>query len=61
MSATPFYSSGISECTRSLSELLEREAFAETFIRDIVVMPGKATIHYKVPIVTDSPKPEGDS
>ena len=24
-------------------------------------MPGKATIHYRVPIVKDSPNPEGDS
>ena len=43
------------------SELPERKAFVKTFIRDIVVMPGKATIHYKVAIVTDSPNPEGDS
>ena len=43
------------------SEFPERKAFVKTFIRDIVVMPGKATIHYKVPIVKDSPNPEGDS
>ena len=43
------------------SELPERKAFVKTFIRDIVVMPGKATIHYKVPIVKDSPNLEGDS
>ncbi len=39
------------------SELPERKAF----VRDIVVMLGRATIHYKVPIVMDSPNPEGDS
>ena len=38
-----------------------RKAFVETFVRDIVVMPGKATIHYKVPVVKDSPNSEGDS
>ena len=43
------------------SELPERKVFVETFVRDIVVMPGKATIHYKVPIVKDSPNPDGDS
>ena len=43
------------------SELPERKDFVETFVRDIVVMLGKATIHYKVPIAKDSPNPEGDS
>ncbi|MDE2836547.1 MAG: recombinase family protein [Chloroflexota bacterium] len=42
------------------SELPERKAFVQTFARDIVVMPGKATIHYKVPISRDSPNLEGD-
>ena len=27
----------------------------------IVVMPGKAVIHYKVPLAKDSQNPEGDS
>ena len=31
------------------SELSERKAFAETFVREIVVMPGKAVVRYKVP------------
>ena len=43
------------------SELPERKAFVKTFIRDIVVMPGKATIHYRVPIVKDSPNADEDS
>ena len=43
------------------SELPERKAFVQTLVRDIVVIPGKATIHYKVPIAKDSPNPEGDS
>ena len=43
------------------SGLPERKAFVQTFVRDIVVMPGKATMHYKVPIAKDSPNPGGDS
>ena len=43
------------------SELPERQAFVETFIREIVVMPGKAVVHYKVPTAKDSQNPEGDS
>ena len=44
-----------------ISELPERRVFVETFIMDIVVMPGKAVINYKVPIAKDSQNPEGDS
>ncbi|MDE2715474.1 MAG: recombinase family protein [Chloroflexota bacterium] len=43
------------------SELPERKTFVETFIREIVVMPGKALVQYKVPMTKDSPNPEGDS
>ena len=43
------------------SELPERKVFVETFITEIVVMPGKAVIHYKVPLAKDSQTPEGDS
>ena len=43
------------------SELPERRVFVETLLRDIVVMPGKAVIKYKVPIAKDSQNPEGDS
>ena len=32
------------------SELSERKAFAETFVTEIVVMPGKAVIRYTIPI-----------
>ena len=35
------------------SELSERKAFAETFVREIVVKPGKAVIHYAVPLPGD--------
>ena len=43
------------------SQLPERKAFVETFVREIVVMPGKAIIQYKVPTAKDSQNPEGDS
>ncbi len=43
------------------SKFPDRKAFVQTLVRHIVVMPSKATIHYKVPIVKDSPNPEGDS
>ena len=43
------------------SELPERKVFVETFIREIVVMPGKAVVQYKVPMAKDSQNPEGDS
>ena len=43
------------------SELRERKAFVETFVREIVVMPGKAVIQYYVPTAKDSQSPEGDS
>ena len=43
------------------SELPERRAFVETFVRDIVVMPGNAVIHYRVPVAKGSQNPEGDS
>ena len=36
------------------SELHERRAFAETFVKEIVVMPGKAVIQYTVPMPDDS-------
>ena len=43
------------------SELPERKAYVETFIREIVVMPGKAVVHYKVPTAKDSQSPDGDA
>ena len=43
------------------SEFPERKAFVETFVREIVVMPGKAVVQYKVPIAKGSPNSEGDS
>jgi len=43
------------------SELSERKAFSQTFIREIVVMPGKAVVRYTVPMVCDSHMPGADS
>ena len=43
------------------SALSERKAFAETFISEIVVMPGKAVIRYNVPMPVDSHTPGADS
>ena len=43
------------------SELHERRDFIATFVREIVVMPGKAVIHYKIPMPEDSHTPGADS
>ncbi len=43
------------------SELSERKAFAETFIREIVVTPGKAVVRYTVPMAGDSRTSGADS
>ena len=42
------------------SELSECKAFAEIFTTEIVVMPGKAMIHYAVPMLGDSHAPGAD-
>ena len=43
------------------SELSERKALAETFVREVIVMPGKAEIQYNVPMPSDSHRPGADS
>ena len=43
------------------SELPERKAFMETFVKEVVVMPGKAVIRYKIPMPDDSHTPGVDS
>ena len=43
------------------SELHERRAFAETFVKEIVVMPGKVVVRYNVPMPDDSHTPGADS
>ena len=39
------------------SELTERRAFIETFVKEIVVMPGEALLRYTIPMPDDSPIP----
>ena len=39
------------------SELAERRAFIESFVREVVVMPGHALLRYRVPMPDDSPIP----
>ena len=41
------------------SELTERRAFIETFVKEIVVMPGNALMRYTVPMPDDSLIPGG--
>ena len=38
-------------------ELTERRAFIETFVKEIVVMPGYALMRYTIPISDDNPIP----
>ena len=38
------------------SELTERRAFTETFVKEIVVMPGDALLRYTIPISQSTPK-----
>ena len=42
------------------SELHERRDFIANFVREIVVMPGKAVIHYKIRMPEDSHTPGVD-
>ena len=39
------------------SELTERRAFIESFVREILVMPGQALLRYTFPMPDDSPIP----
>ena len=39
------------------SELTERRAFIETFVKEIVVTPGDALLRYTIPMPDDSPIP----
>ena len=45
----------------STSELTESRAFIRTFVKEIAVKPGKATIRYTIPMPPDSPIGEADS
>ena len=37
--------------------MTERRAFIETFVKEIVVMPGDALLRYTIPMPDDSPIP----
>ncbi|MDE2941776.1 MAG: hypothetical protein OXP10_05485, partial [Chloroflexota bacterium] len=37
------------------SELTERRAFIESFVKEIVVMPGNALLRYSIPMPEDAP------
>ena len=50
------YAQDMSEFLRE-NELTERRAFIENFVKEIVVMPGKAVVRYTVPMPDDSPIP----
>ena len=43
------------------SELTERRAFIETFVKEIVVMPGNALMRYTIPMPDDSRIPGGNA
>ncbi len=43
------------------SELTERRAFIESFVEEIVVMPGNAVVRYTIPMPDDSPIPGRDA
>ena len=43
------------------SELPDRRSFIATFVKEIVVMPGRAVVHYNVPMPSDSHSPGADS
>ena len=43
------------------SELTERRAFIETFVKEIVVVPGDALVRYTIPMPEDSRLPGGNA
>ena len=47
------YAQDMSEFLKE-SELTERRAFIETFVKEIVVMPGDALLRYTIPMPDDS-------
>ena len=53
MNTIAAYAQDMSEFLKE-SELTERRAFIETFVKEIVVMPGDALLRYTVPMPDDS-------
>ena len=43
------------------SELTERSAFIESFVKEVVVMPDNAVVRYTIPMPDDSPIPGRDA
>ncbi len=43
------------------SELTERRAFIESFVKEVVVMPDNAVVRYTIPMPDDSPIPGRDA
>ena len=56
MNTIAAYAQDMSEFLKE-SELTERRAFIETFVKEIVVMPGDALLRYTIPMPDDSPIP----
>ncbi len=56
MNTIAAYAQDMSEFLKE-SELTERSAFIETFVKEIVVMPGDALMRYTIPMPDDSPIP----
>ena len=54
------YAQDMSEFLKE-SELTERRAFIETFVKEIVVMPGDALLRYTIPMPDDSRTPGGNA
>ena len=54
------YAQDMSEFLRE-SELTVRRSFIETFVKEIVIMPGKAVVRYTVPMPDDSRIPGGSA
>ncbi len=54
------FASDMSEYLKT-SELTESRAFIKSFVREIEVRPGRATIHYTIPTPEDSPIGGGDA
>ena len=48
------YAEDMSEYLKE-SELTERRAFIESFVKEIVVQPGNALVRYTIPMPEDSP------
>ena len=56
MNTIAAYAQDMSEFLKE-SELTERRAFIETFVKEIVVTPGNALLRYTIPMPDDSPIP----